>query len=201
MPAAKPASSETKTSGTAHRRERAIRRADGLDGGVAQHAAEELARAGAGRARRPRHRVDEHHLAWQLVDRQRVAAEVHDLLFEPLSWSGFPCKHDIGARGLPAHRVRDADDAAVGHGGGPSDDALDLLRPDTIAPRLDEVVLSRQEGDVALLVHRDEVAGKAPALADGAPLLFGIAPVERAGRALDDKEPDLAGPAILSPLP
>src|SRR5439155_27289084 len=104
--------------------------------------------------------------------------------------------HDVGARVLPAHRIGHADHAAVGHVRVAAHRVLDLLGADAVTRGLDEVVLARQEPDVALLVHGDEVAGPAPPLPDGLPLPVRIAPVHGAGRAPGDEQAHLARLAV-----
>src|SRR5712692_3375440 len=196
MPAAKAASRTTKNSG-AIQRGVADNRLREL---VPEDAAQELSRARSGGARRPRHRLDELDLARELVDRQVLAAEIDDRLLEAGGGRRAGLEDHIGPRILAAHGIGDADHAAVGDGGMLRHHVLDLLRPDAVAGGLDQIVLARQEPDVAVLVHGDEVPGPAPAVLHGLPLLVLVPPVHRARGPPRDEQADLARLAVLAAL-
>src|SRR2546425_10996511 len=54
---------------------------------------------------------------------------------------------------------------------------LDLLWPDAVAGGFDQIILAREEPDVAILIHADHVAGPTPAPRNDGALFLEVPPV------------------------
>src|SRR2546422_2054555 len=78
---------------------------------------------------------------------------------------------------LPAVRVWDADRGGFGDGGMREEDLLDLARIDVVPGAEDDVFLPVDDREVAVRVHRREVAGQEPSVPEDCRSLFGSVPI------------------------
>src|SRR3712207_2514550 len=128
-----------------------------------------------------------------LVGRHLAPGPLNDVLLRNLALL-LLAQDDHGFGGLAAALVGDADDHSLLDGRVLVEGALDLRRPDVVAAHVDHALEAVHHEEVALFVHRSDVAGpqETPAVALEEGLLVGLGASPVALHHLRSRRDDLA---------